>query len=610
MKKNKWLIALLAILLVSGIAVYLSIEGSQSQVNRSYDNTDDSRERASNDDPMVFDQTIEVATRLAEQLMQEYDVPGMAIALIDAENAFTWTHGMGYANVQNNIPVTEDTLFSIASISKPFTAIAVMQLMEAGLIDLDEPLVTYLPAFSMLPNPALGGNYENITVRMLLSHTSGIYPDFLGNNAFTTDEQDEAFLNQLVDALAGQNMIAEEGTVFTYSNSGFDLLGILVATVSGYDNAFEGFVSYTNEHIFTPASMTRSTFGMTDALLTNYARPYRDNETQEEITFPNGLAGAGMFSTANDMATFMHILLGDGSFEGGQLLSSESLAQMIEVHDFDFSASVGGMSYGLGFMQRTNFEGFPTVGHGGTLPYYHSELIFDAESGIGVFVTVNSASGISVSNMMAESLLQNAVYEKTGMLNHATPATDPSATPVTVSAEILRQYEGFYQLTGERVGTVHLEDDGGLIFSQRSPVVEDMPLTSMSDGSFTNPSLGYLWFDEVGGEIAVFEGIFRTLAGFRSDIDSFLVNERLTPWFGTYHAVPSSERDVPMISQIEIDVDEFDVAVARLTMPHLNPESPIYEIDDVWYYGGDPLDFTLENDVASFEVQGMMFERR
>ena len=444
---------------------------------------------------------------------------------------------------------------------------------------------------------------------MLLSHTSGIYPDFLGNNAFTTDGQYEGFLNQLIDALAEQNMIAEEGTVFTYSNSGFDLLGILVATVSGYDNPFEGFVSYTNEHIFTPAGMTRSTFGMNDELLTYYARPYANAETQEEMMFPNGLAGAGMFSTARDMATFMHILLGNGSFEGGQLLTSESLEQMMQVHDFDFSGSMGGMTYGLGFMQRTNFEGFPTVGHGGTLPYHHSELVFDAESGIGVFVTVNSASGISVSNLVAESILQNAVYEKTGMLNYATPKTNPAATHIEIAVEELQRYEGFYQLIGERIGTVHLEDDGSLVFSQRSPAVEDMPLTPMSDGSFTNPSLGYLWFDEVGGEIAVFEGAFRTLAGFRSDIEPYLVNESLTPWFGTYYAVPSSDRDVPLISRIEISVDEFNVAVARLSMPHLNPESPIYEINGIWYYGGDPLDFTLENGIASFEIQGMRFER-
>ena len=604
--KKRSLIVLLCLFTIG-----LAACGNSSNV---YDNNDkksyeleDANESV---DSAIYNKTVEAAITMAEQLMQENSVPGMTIAFVDAQRDFTWTHSLGFADTENNnIPVTEDTLFSIASISKPFTAIAVMQLVEAGLIDLDEPLVTYLPDFSMLPNPALGGDYENITVRMLLSHTSGIYPDFLGNNAFTADEQYEGFLNQLVDFLSNQNMISEEGTVFTYSNSGFDLLGVLIATVSGYDNVFEGFVNYTNEHIFAPAGMTRSTFGMTDELLAYYAKPYRDAETQEEMVFPNGLAGAGMFSTANDMATFMHILLDGGSFDGGQLLTSESLAGMMQTHDFDFSGSMGGMTYGLGFMQRTNFEGFPTVGHGGTLPYYHSELVIDAESGIGVFVTVNSSSGISVSNQVAEGILQNAIYEKTRELNRAPSVIEADAVPVSLSAEVLKPYEGFYQLIGERVATIHLGDYDELIFSQRYPFVEDMVLTPMSDGSFTNPTLGYLWFDEIGGEIAIFESEFKTLAGFRGDIEPYLINEDLRPWFGSYYAIPNSEKDVPLISRIDIGVDEFDVAIARLLMPHLNPITPIFAIDGVWYFGGEPLDFTLDDGVASFEIQGMRFEK-
>ena len=154
-KRNKWLIALMAVLLFGGIAIYLAVEGNQSQVDGGgytedrIEGSDDGN--SSVDNPTRFSQTIELANTQAEQLMQEYSVPGLAMALVDAENGFTWTHSFGYADTQNSAPVKEDTLFSIASISKPFTAIAVMQLVEEGLIDLDEPLVTYLPEFRMLP---------------------------------------------------------------------------------------------------------------------------------------------------------------------------------------------------------------------------------------------------------------------------------------------------------------------------------------------------------------------------------------------------------------------------------------------------------------------------
>ena len=618
MKKfNRLVTAFIAmlVLLIGGVATYLIAEGRPPQLY--VDNEDHTEEHVedhanddsgSNDDAAIFNHTIETAMTMAEELLQENAVPGMSIALVDAENGFTWTRSFGYADTQNNIPVTEDTMFSIASLSKPFTAIAVMQLAEAGLIDLDIPIVTYLPEFSMQPHPALGGNYRNITARMLLSHTSGVYPDFLGNGAFTTDGQYEGFLNDLLTTLSEETMTSKEGSSFIYANSGYDLLGILVATVSGYDNAFEGFVSYTNEHIFTPIGMTRSTFGMNEQLLPYLARPHTNATTQEEMVFANGLPGAGMFSTANDMAQFMHILLGGGHFENGQLLSQNTLEKMMRVHDFDFSYAMGGMTYGLGFMQRMNANGFSSIGHGGTLPYYHSEMVFDSDSSIGVFVTVNSSTGISVANLMAEVTLQNAIYAKTGQLNHAPSIATTDAVSVELTADVLRRYEGFYQLVGGRAVTIQLGEDGNLVFTQHSPSMSE-PLIPMSDGSFNSASVGRIWFDEMGGDIAMFEGEFRTLAGLRENIEPFKANESLTPWFGTYYAIPSSERDVPMISHIEIGTNEFDLAVARLFMPHTKPETPMFELDGVWQLGGGPLDFSLDGDIASFEMQGIRFER-
>ena len=625
MKKNNWLVTgfIIFILLIGVVATYLIIEGGEKQLQGGNEdsrgnyaerhvevNEDNSNENENLDtnNAAKFDATVETAMTMAGELMAEYDVPGMSIALVDGSSGFTWTHSFGYADTQNNIPVTEDTLFSIASLSKPFTAIAVMQLVEGGLIELDEPIVTYMPEFSMLPNPALGGNYKNITARMLLSHTSGIYPDYLGNHAFTKDGQYERFLNDLVDILSKETMTSEEGTIFSYANSGYDILGILVATVSGYDNAFEGFVNYTNEHIFSPAGMNRSTFGMNELLLPHLAKPHSSADTQEEMVFPNGLPGAGMFSTANDMAKFMHIILNDGHYESEQLLNRDSFEQMMRVHDFDFSYSMGGMTYGLGFMQRVNSEGFASVGHGGTLPYYHSEMVFDPESSIGVFVTVNSSTGISVANLMAEVTLQNAVYGKAGELKHAEPIAEADAIPVELTADELKRYEGFYQLIGERAVTIEVGENDNLMYIQHSPSISES-LTPMSDGSFTNPSVGRLWFDEMGGEIAMFEGEYRTLAGFRGDIESFQVNKSLTPWFGTYYAIPTSEREVPMISHIEIGSNEFDIAIAKLFMPHINPETPMFELDGVWQLGGGPLDFTLADGIASFEMQGMHFER-
>lgn len=572
------------------------------------DNDSNSNGTEPNDSAM-FSQTIDIATTTAEQLLDVFSINGLTIALVDAENDFTWTYGFGYADSENSVPVTEDTMFSIGSTSKAFTAIAVMQLVEQGLIDLDEALVTYLPEFSRLPHPIEGGNYENITVRMLLSHTAGIYPDFWGNHAFTIDDHDEGFLNDFLDALSNQTMVSEEGTVFAYANNGFNLLGILVATVSGYDDVFEGFVSYTNAHVFSPMGMDRSTFAMNDSMRPYLARPYLDATTQEELILYNGLPTGGMFSTAADMATFMQIVLNDGHFEDGQLLTRDSLAKMMGVHDFDFSHSMGGITYGLGFMQRMNLEGFSSVGHGGTLPHYHTDMIFDLESGIGVFVSVNTSTGVAAATMLADTILQSAVYEKIGALNLAPTMIDADAVPIDLSTDELQRYEGFYILMGGQKATVELTEDNALVFIQHS--MPEMPLTlnPMSDGSFTNPLVGHLWFDEIDGEMTLFQTEFKILIGLRMNVESFLVNEEITSWFGTYEYKPESDRSAPIITHIEIGIDEFDIAVAEIFMPHMNQTTPLFQVDGVWYFGGSRLDVTLEDDIASFEVQGVRFER-
>ena len=132
----------------------------------------------------LFEATKHVATQQATEIMEALSIAGMTIAVVDIDSGFIWLQGLGYANAATREPVTEYTLFSVGSTAKTFTAVAVMQLVEAGLLDLDEPIVTYLPEFSLLPNPAFGGDFRNITARMLLAHVSGVH-EFQGEGFFS-----------------------------------------------------------------------------------------------------------------------------------------------------------------------------------------------------------------------------------------------------------------------------------------------------------------------------------------------------------------------------------------------------------------------------------------
>ncbi|MCL2840200.1 MAG: serine hydrolase [Defluviitaleaceae bacterium] len=348
---------------------------------------------------------------LAPMLMELFSVPGMVVAIVDSHETFTWIQGFGYADTTQGIPVEEDTVFGIASISKPFTALAVMQLVESGIIDLDIPIVEYLPDFHMQPSPTLVGDYRNITARMLLTHTSGLSVQFhlssiFDYDYFSLDEHSPEFLNLFLDNLAQYYMENLEGEVYSYSNNGYILLGILVAAMTGDDNFFDDFVRYTDEHIFAPAGMTRSSFILDDSLMPYLARPYDGADTPDEYIFPNGLPTGSMVSTAYDMARFMHIVLDDD----GKLIAPGTIRLMMQPHDFDFSNV--GIEYGLGFARFTTEDGFVAIGHNGQWHHYNAYMLFDVDSGLGVFVANNSTTGLEASNFMAFVLLQIAIIEQ------------------------------------------------------------------------------------------------------------------------------------------------------------------------------------------------------
>jgi len=359
--------------------------------------------------------TILEARLLAPLFMAEFSIPGMTVAIVDAQRGFTWMQGFGYACTTQGIPVDEHTVFGIASVSKPFTAIAVMQLVESGMIDLDTPIIEYLPNFSMQPSPGFDSDYRNITTRMLLTHTSGMGAQFYLTSIwdydyFSLGGHSPEFMNLFLDNLAQYYLEHPEDEVYYYSNNGYVLLGILVAAMTGEDNFFDDFVRYTNEHIFEPAGMTRSSFILTDGLMPYLARPYVDIETPEEYIFPNGLPTGSMVSTGYDMARLMHILLNDD----GKLLAPGTVERMMQPHDFDFSDV--GMEYGFGFARVTTANGLQLVGHDGQWNHYGASMLFHVDSGLGVFVAINGefgrAHGVALlTNIM---LLENAVMEKSG----------------------------------------------------------------------------------------------------------------------------------------------------------------------------------------------------
>jgi len=521
--------------------------------------------------------TRQMAVAHATELMEMLSIAGLTIAVVDVDNDFTWFQGLGYADAENQIPVTEHTLFNIASTSKIFTAIAIMQLVEAGLLDLDEPIVTYLPEFYVRTHPVHGGDYRNITTRMLLTHTSGI-TEFVGDSIFAFDGINRYAMNNLVPNLRNFHMQNEETNRITYNNTGYILLGVLVASITNSANYYDGFVRFTQDNIFTPAGMDSSSFDIHSVDRAAVALSHSDAATPMDLFHYVGGASAGsMISNAYDMARFMHIMLSGG----GDIISPETVQQMVQVQDFGIQFP-SEFQMGLGIMHMHRADGIITTGHGGNL-LHHTEFLLDFDNGIGVYVSTNGITGGGVVASLANLILRVAVEEKTGV------ALQPTAFPIVQPVTDVQQLTGWYNITGAGAVQLVLCDEDSLHFMNLLGI-PSITLTPVGDGTFES-MIGNIWFRNV-------DGIMFALSGAQ------LLAERV-------EVTPVSGNDL-MIGQIYITGD--DGSLTHLGWTTVNEEGILYftdgnmvilwdKIDDVTYFApgrtrtfGNIAEYTIKDD--------------
>lgn len=333
------------------------------------------------------DPGVESAVRLYEIWVQEqmtyHHQPAVSIGLVH-DQQLLWTRGFGYRDVERGSPATPQTIYRIASITKTFTATAIMQLRDAGALQLDDPLAKHLPWFE----------YQNrfpeapvITIRHLLTHTSGLpreadFP-YWTDHRFPTREE-------MIEALKSQESVFAPETEYKYSNLALALAGEVVAAVSG-----EPYADYIQRHILDPLGMA-STFVRTDdidrgRLATGYEirRPDGTQPVAPETDSQGLMPAANMSSTVEDLARYISLQFRDRPAGGEQILQGSTLREMHRVHWLNPSWSSG---RGLGFSVWR--QGDRTlVGHGGWVAGHRTQIAFDPEARIGVIVLTNSDGG-------------------------------------------------------------------------------------------------------------------------------------------------------------------------------------------------------------------------
>ena len=341
------------------------------------------------------------------EVLDRWPSAGLAAGVVRG-GSLAWFAGHGVADAGSNEPVTLDTVFRIGSITKTFTAIAVMQLHEQGLVDLDAPANDYLRSIRLVPAKA---SFRPATVRHLLTHTAGVgywrrSADLLRPGVGSGNRAGRSGAPPLASYYRkGLPVEVEPGTKWVYSNHGFAVLGQIVEDVTG-----QPLDRYLRERIFGPLGMEH-----TDLIRSERVRP---RLATGYVLRPGGLkpvadrevptpGGGAMYSTAADMARYLAALLRGGTGEHGPLLQPATLASMFQPQ-FQPDPRVPGM--GLAF-EPGEESGHKTVGKTGVLSGFLSAIVLAPDDGIGVFALANTGglSGRGAPAPLAPALLRRVL---------------------------------------------------------------------------------------------------------------------------------------------------------------------------------------------------------
>jgi CubicO group peptidase (beta-lactamase class C family) len=334
--------------------------------------------------------------------MAEQTIPGLAVALVDADHEL-WVEGFGDLDGPDSAPVTPDTIFSIQSMSKLFTATAVMQAVAAGRLDLDVPITAYLPSFTV--HSAFEERPErSITLRMLLSHTACFTMEApIGNN----NELDPGDFDAHVESISDTWLRFPVGTGYAYSNLGIDLAGSILERVEG-----KPFPDVMRDSLLGPLGMDRSTFDRTvirsaDGRAIGHVDPFPAGYVP---IYEPMMAAGGMYSSAADLARFLRFQLNDGSLDGGVVLAPKAMEEMRTVPAPHAGAPAG---YALGVV-RHRWNRWPQApdlfDHGGGGFGFLSELWWSPQLGIGIAILINADDQQPISDL-ALSILTDLVAD-------------------------------------------------------------------------------------------------------------------------------------------------------------------------------------------------------
>lgn len=349
--------------------------------------------------------------------MRVANIPGLALGVVYGDQV-VYLKGYGSAGSDGR-PVTPQTPFILGSTSKSFTALAVMQLVEAGQIDLDAPVTTYLPWFRTRDAAASA----QITVRNLLHQNSGL-PTYEGRRGLADTDQSPMVLENGVRALASVQLSQPAGHGYEYANENYDILGLIVQTVSG-----QSYEDYVRSAIFTPLQMSHSAAALTDPAAADLATGYRNwlfwpvafDAPYPRRTTPSGF----LISSAEDMTHYLVAQLNGGRYGNHQLLSPQGIATLHTP-----GAKISPVSsYGMGWVIQGQ-PGATEIWHNGDVSNFHANLLLLPDQHIGIVILINVSSAYNGAAL-------NIPIEGVAAILRGESLTASTNPPVTIIPQIL-----------------------------------------------------------------------------------------------------------------------------------------------------------------------------
>jgi CubicO group peptidase (beta-lactamase class C family) len=411
----------------------------------------------------ISDVTPKLEARTAA-FVKQHRLPGAAVGVVHGDS-LAWAAGLGYADVASRTAPDSQTLYRVASITKTFTGTAILQLRDEGRLHLDDPAVVYLPEIAGASSPF--GAIQTVTIRRLLSHESGLQSEPPGTDWSTPSY--EGLIERNLERATEFATTMPPNAQSKYSNLGYQLLGEIVARVSGAP-----YVEYVRTHILDPLGMQDSGFeplppGLKDRRATGYAARFLSDELPLASTAPTIWAEGGLSSCVRDLARWVSFQFREegGPRTGSQVLSGASLKEM---HTARYLADEAWTHAFCISWYAVRKDDMIWIQHSGGLHGFISNICFDPEHKVGAIVLLNGVGP-------APDLAMDLASVARGAVRDGAPAIEPPAPMPAAYSDLL----GFY-VHAEQAMVVRLEwRDGALVFIDPSDETWRPRLTPTED---------------------------------------------------------------------------------------------------------------------------------